>query len=56
MRSPAVYRAQSGRMAGDGTVFYRSVNGVWLTKKVPATYLEKVSKEEGKRNDLTFLS
>lgn len=35
------YRVHAGRMAEDGFVFYRSVNGVWLTKEVPAKYLEK---------------
>ena len=25
----------------DGYAFYRSVNGVWLTKKVPVKYLRK---------------
>lgn len=38
---PAVYRVRSGQMAADGYVFYRSVNGVWLTKRVPGEYLEK---------------
>lgn len=36
-----VYRVKSGRMAADGYLFYRSVNGVWLTKEVPVQYLEK---------------
>ncbi|WP_294147314.1 RNA 2'-phosphotransferase [uncultured Clostridium sp.] len=39
--TPVVYRVDTGRMAGDGYIFYRSVNGVWLTKEVPAGYLEK---------------
>ena len=39
---PVVYRVASGRMQEDGFVFYRSVNGVWLVKEVPAAYLEKV--------------
>ncbi|MCD8146291.1 MAG: RNA 2'-phosphotransferase [Clostridiales bacterium] len=38
---PVVYRVRSGRMYADGFQFYRSVNGVWLTKAVPARYLEK---------------
>lgn len=38
---PVVYRVQSGRMHRDGFPFFRSVNGVWLTKCVPAEYLEK---------------
>jgi len=40
---PVVYRVSSGRMQKDGHVFYRSVNGVWLVKAVPAEYLEKLS-------------
>lgn len=39
--SPVVYRVCSGQMARDGYGFYLSVNGVWLTKRVPAAYLEK---------------
>ena len=38
---PVVYRVLSGQMSRDGFVFYRSVNGVWLTKTVPAMYLRK---------------
>lgn len=38
---PAVYRIKSAEMAADGYLFYRSVNGVWLTKEVPVKYLEK---------------
>ena len=26
------------------SIFYRSVNGVWLTKAVPVKYLEKIEK------------
>ncbi|MBR6323081.1 MAG: RNA 2'-phosphotransferase [Lachnospiraceae bacterium] len=36
---PVVYRVLSGKMAEDGHHFYRSVNGVWLTKAVPPEYL-----------------
>ena len=36
---PCVYEVHAGRMAADGYVFYRSVNGVWLTKEVPTRYL-----------------
>lgn len=39
---PVVYQIRSGQMQKDGYVFYRSVNGVWLTKAVPAKYLEKL--------------
>ncbi|MDO4960830.1 MAG: RNA 2'-phosphotransferase [Eubacteriales bacterium] len=37
-----LYRVNSGLMYRDGYIFYRSVNGVWLTTAVPAEYLEKV--------------
>ncbi len=37
----AVLTVHSGRMHRDGFVFYRSVNGVWLTKRVPPEYLQK---------------
>ena len=39
---PVIYRIKSGEMQRDGHVFYRSVNGVWLIKAVPAEYLEKM--------------
>ena len=38
---PVVYIVESGDMHKAGYRFYRSVNGVWLTKAVPVTYLEK---------------
>ena len=38
---PVVYEVLSGKMAEDGFTFYRSVNGVWLTKEVPSEYLRK---------------
>lgn len=38
---PVVYKVLSGQMAKDGYEFYRSVNGVWLTKTVPVEYLDK---------------
>lgn len=38
---PVVYIVKSGKMHNDGYPFYRSVNGVWLTKEVPVQYLEK---------------
>lgn len=37
---PVVLKIYSGRMHGDGVRFYRSENGVWLTKKVEAKYFE----------------
>lgn len=36
-----LYKVLSGKMARAGHSFYRSVNGVWLTKTVPVEYLEK---------------
>lgn len=38
---PVIYEVLSGKMAEDGFTFYRSVNGVWLTKEVPPEYLKK---------------
>ena len=38
---PVVYTVLSGTMYRDGFTFYLSENGVWLTKYVPAEYLEK---------------
>lgn len=38
---PVVYQVDSAQMAADGLLFYRSVNGVWLTQKVPVKYLKK---------------
>lgn len=39
--SPIVYKIHSAEMHKDGYCFYLSVNGVWLTKKVPVKYLQK---------------
>ena len=38
---PVVYVVKSGEMHKDGYVFFRSVNGVWLTKEVPVKFLVK---------------
>lgn len=38
---PIVYQVAAGVMARDGHKFWRSENGVWLTKHVPPEYLEK---------------
>ena len=40
---PVIYAVKSGEMHRDGTVFYKSVNGVWLTGLVNTKYLEKLS-------------
>ena len=37
---PIVYRVLAGDMYNDGFDFFKSVNGVWLTKEVPTKYLE----------------
>lgn len=37
---PFIYRICSGKMHRDGFIFYKSKNGVWLTKSVPVEYLE----------------
>ena len=36
---PVILRIDSKQMEADGAVFYLSVNGVWLTKEVPAKYI-----------------
>lgn len=36
-----IYKVRTGQMYRDGYKFYLSVNGVWLTERVPARYLEK---------------
>ena len=38
----SLYRVAAGKMADDGYEFFLSVNGVWLTKAVPAEYLSKI--------------
>ena len=38
---PVLFRVRSGQMHRDGIRFFRCVNGVWLTKCVPAVYLEQ---------------
>lgn len=39
---PVVYNVKAGEMHRDGFKLYLSENGVWLTKKVPVKYLEKL--------------
>jgi hypothetical protein len=38
---PVIYTVASGKMVKEGFPFYRSVNGVWLTKKVPPRFLTR---------------
>ena len=40
---PIVYKVHSGEMQKDGYEFFRSVNAVWLTKEVPAKFLEIIN-------------
>lgn len=39
--NPVVYRVCSGLMQKEGFDFYKSVNGVWLTKEVPTKYIKR---------------
>ena len=39
---PVIYIVKSGEMFRQQIKFYRSVNGVWLTKNVPIQYLDKM--------------
>ncbi|MBQ3291177.1 MAG: RNA 2'-phosphotransferase [Mogibacterium sp.] len=36
---PVIYTIDAAAMHRDGYIFYRSVNGVWLTRSVPKQYL-----------------
>jgi len=38
---PIVYTVAAKEMEKNGFVFYQSVNGVWLTNSVPASFLQK---------------
>ena len=39
---PIVYKIFSGKMKQDGFIFFKSVNGVWLTKRVSTEYIQKL--------------
>ncbi|MBE6123478.1 MAG: RNA 2'-phosphotransferase [Erysipelotrichaceae bacterium] len=41
---PVIFLVYAGQMKRDGYTFYLSENGVWLTRKVPVRYLEKISR------------
>lgn len=43
---PVVYRVFAGWMHKEGFIFYRSVNGVWLTKEVPTKYIKRETFDE----------
>ena len=38
--TPVIFKVNTEQMQKDGYDFFQSVNGVWLTKEVPAKYLE----------------
>lgn len=42
---PVVLEIDTKKMVKDGYKFYLSENGVWLTDKVPASYLKRIKKE-----------
>ena len=42
---PVVLRVEAGRMHAEGTVFYCSDNGVWLTDRVPPEFFEAMDKK-----------
>ncbi len=44
---PIVYRIMAQRMSEAGISFFRSVNGVWLTKSVPVQYLARMERNNG---------
>ncbi len=48
---PVVYTIDADKMQKEGYAFYLSANGVWLTKKVPADFLQikKDKKSEDKK-------
>ena len=43
---PVVYRVWSGLMQKEGCDFYKSINGVWLTKEVPTKYIKRETFDE----------
>jgi len=43
---PVVLVIEAGRMSGDGYLFYRSENNVWLTESVPPGYLRILGEAE----------
>lgn len=43
---PVVYEIACEKMEKDGYLFYQSVNGIWLTKNVPVTYMKLITEKE----------
>ncbi len=46
---PVVYKIASRQMADEGYDFFLSVNGVWLTKRVPVQYLIREENRQDSR-------
>jgi putative RNA 2'-phosphotransferase len=44
--TPVIFKVDTERMEKDGYKFFVSENGVWLTKSVPAKYLEIINHSE----------
>ena len=42
---PIIYTVDAAAMHADGYKFFRSVNGVWLTKTVPVKYLHYIKED-----------
>ena len=49
---PVVYRVFAGWMHKNGFRFYKSVNGVWLTKDVPTMYIKRETFDENQIKEL----
>ena len=49
---PIVYRVWSESMHRNGFEFFKSVNGVWLTEKVPTQYLKRETFDEDEIQDV----
>lgn len=47
--TPVVLLVHAADMAKDGYIYYRSANGVWLTKEVPVQYFELTSVPEAQQ-------
>lgn len=41
--TPVIYRIHAKEMEHNGYTFYKSINGVWLTKEVPLKYVERIT-------------
>lgn len=37
---PVVFQVRTGEMHRQGFAFYRSANGIWMTERVPSSYLD----------------